>query len=1404
MSSLEQRYLKVPNPYKKYVNAVVKRKNIKVKISTLKSDNVFVKFSYKHNNKATLGAEFNIAILPIAPFFNNYKSRYKVNIKQKAIELKYDNERISLGTGLEREIEISKYKQEIEMSETDQLIILPSSQAFNDDDELLFFIKVYEKKIPFLLTSDVPVTTPISGDRIRNLIRVNQKSMEWNREDNRLLLNNEDFYLHSDYAMFFEWEDMIVNNGIKYATLESGQIYDEDIELSDDLNEAYSRLLTYFQGKKTIPSLCIVTDQLQERAIVYINQYIKEIESFEDGKPAGRKGVDLFKLGTIKAREKIYLTPFHPLMIAYKIKYFETLGTERLGNNILNRLSPEGLLPFIYDNNKKLYKPEYNYTLTDWLVFKPVEQVSVTDSSNYLSKIVRDKIVQFKTHFSYLFMENSQAPLKINIVNISNDLEVIKGIITSMVEALNKKTLIPIEITLYNSSSQEESALEKLFRLEDTLEFKRQFDTSLKVKELEENDVLRIIRENISFYKSELTENINYAHLTFYNMEENEEIAIQPMDNMISGIAIEGLYSNIPSMKDEATYRSGFGVKSYNINSDNLLTKLAYYLNELAANLRNNGNDSYRKGLAIYSCATYTDEKELQKILDSSHWVTFVDPSIDLEYFNKFNDDLVVIHYSDQYSSSSRYDAITVTNKSNQYFAVIKEFLEQKEINNNIENVRNAVKAFNVFNGEWLLRIIGSQGYQTKEKLSIISAIKFAVSYLDHPNILWVPVSLEEILRVAGAVNLNKTDGVFTAKNLGVKGVHSDDLLLIGLENNEKDEVILYFYPVEVKIGINSNLTLEKARKQVIKTKNLIIDSLTGEKGNTFEGKFYRNFFVQLFIANARKLYYNDFWLEKNYKLADETVERLLKDDFKISNELVRFIGEGAILSFQKDAYHRSAFLENDVLLLNLIEYDGFNGLIQPIEEMRHWIQEETNDLIKEDMLSYKYRNDKFEVSRPEENNFINIEEVRNKTYDIENNSRENISIQKEEKKEISSGIVNQTYKKISVDKEPEPTTVLTKEKTSLENIRFLIGTAENSNKKIYWEYGHGDLGNRHLLISGKSGQGKTYFMQCLLLEASKSGISNIVIDYTGGFLPAQLEPEFVGYLGDKITQKVVYNDGFPINPFRRNSRDIEGIMLQENEIDVAERIKSVFAAVYSRLGIQQLNAIYDASKKGVLHFDDQMDLEKLKDILEKENSSYTKTALSQIRPLIDRNPFDTKNTIDWKDIIDSDGEVFIIQLAGFNRDVQLIITEFILWDLWNYTETNGNKYTPIPVILDEAQNLDFSENAPSARILQEGRKFGWSAWYATQFLKAQLNADELARLQNSSQKVYFLPPDEEIGNIASNLSKDPHERKEWERKLASLKKGQCIVHGPVLLPNGTLSRSTVNIVNITSLQERI
>ncbi|WP_077622435.1 DNA phosphorothioation-dependent restriction protein DptH [Sediminibacillus massiliensis] len=1417
ISGLNQDYLTVEKQLQDQVDIQVKKKNIVAKLQTQKNEVSFVKFSYKHDKKAALGAEFFIAILPMDPIqLDNYKAKYLVNTKKKAIEINFEEDELNFGDGLNhKREEISEQNQEVTFTQDDKLTIVPLPEAFNDNDELYLRVRFFDTSIPFLFRNELPDSMPISGQRIWRLIREKGKDFQWIKENNRLVLENQEFYFHAEYRGFFEWEDEMVEYGMRAGQFSSDQLNPIEISLGENLREAYSRFINYFKTHDSIPSLSTVTEDFKRRAIEYINEYQKEIDSFEEGVAAGKRGLDLFKLGTIRTNENIYLTPFHPLMVAYKIKYFELLGQEELDNSIINRLSPDALVPFIYDENEMLYKPDHQLSAAEWLVLKPVNQVSISDANQYLAKVVNDKIAQFKMHFSYLFIEKSQAPLQISVINISNDLEVLRGILQWMLGVIDKQgpdVLKPIEVTLYKNKYLE-SSFDLYARTETVSEFENIFNIKLKAKELDSEDVLRIIREKLFFFKREPGAEYRYAHISFYKMDAQEKKAVQSMKDMKSGIAIEGLYSSVPSMKDAENYRSGFGTKSYSIDNSNILTSTSYYVNELATNLRNGGNDSYRKGEGIYSRTTNTDEETLEKIFQSSYWVTFVDPTVDLEYFNKYDGNLVVIHYSDQYSSSSRYDAITVTDKSDQYFAVIKEFLKQKDVEGTDENVLNTIKAFNTFNGEWLLRIIGSNGHLDREKLSIISAIKYSVSYLDHPNILWIPISLEEVLRVAGAVSLNKSDGVFTAKNLGVKGSHSDDLLLIGIETDQnKDELSLHFYPVEVKIGINNSTVLDKARDQVRKTKSLLLDTLTGEVGDTFKGKFYRNFFSQLVISNAQKLDQSEFWNEKNYHLSDEIVEKLLKDQYTVSNELQKFAGDGAILSFQKDAYHRSAAQDEDILLINLTEYDGYKGLVYPISAMRHWVQEKPNDFIKEDMLSYKYKavsevvngdssdiNEETKTEKGSETKEIqpeaksDSEEENNLSENPTGFSSEESEETEEEHEQPTSNNENNKNEEVEVIHKP-----------ALEDTRILLGKAENSNRELYWEYGNKGLANRHLLISGKSGQGKTYFMQCLLLEKAKLGIPSIVIDYTEGFLPNQLEPEFVEFLGDKVKQKIVYSEKFPVNPFAKNVRDIGGIELPESDTDVAERIKSVFSSVYSTLGIQQQNAIYDATLKGLELYNEEMNLEKLKELLEEEGSNYSKTALSQIRPFIDRNPFSHTDTINWKDIIESNGEVFIIQLTGFPRDVQLIITEFILWDLWNYSVRFGNKNNPMPVIMDEAQNLDHTEKSPSARILTEGRKFGWSAWYATQFLKSQLSADELARLQNSSQKIYFSPPEQELSNIASSLSKDNQERRQWENRLAGLKKGQCIVHGPILKPNGELSNPTITVVDITALSERI
>ena len=379
---------------------------------------------------------------------------------------------------------------------------------------------------------------------------------------------------------------------------------------------------------------------------------------------------------------------------------------------------------------------------------------------------------------------------------------------------------------------------------------------------------------------------------------------------------------------------------------------------------------------------------------------------------------------------------------------------------------------------------------------------------------------------------------------------------------------------------------------------------------------------------------------------------------------------------------------------------------------------------------------------------------------------------------------------------------MITNSSIELSHTRALIGSVDGSKHEIYWEFGNKKLGNRHLLIQGKSGQGKTYFIQRLIMELSKQKVPVIIIDYTDGFRPDKLENEFVKVLGENLVQHIVIKDKFPLNPFKKYQNTLfDGYSIEEDNVDVATRFVSIIGSVYNQLGIQQRNAIYEAVLRG-LNNKDVMDLKDLEEELINQDSAVATNALSQLKVFIDKNPFDTVNAFDWSDINYPSSVVTVIQLTGINKDIQKIITEMILWDLWYYkTSHGGDEKQPFAVILDECQNLSFGNDSPCTKILQEGRKFGWSGWFATQFLKGKLDNNAINMLQNSEEQIYFNPPDNSVDTIAKTLTKDNADKKYWESKLSDLKKGQCIVYGPTVEQNELKSSKPI-VVNVSPLSK--
>lgn len=492
---------------------------------------------------------------------------------------------------------------------------------------------------------------------------------------------------------------------------------------------------------------------------------------------------------------------------------------EDFPSNISKRLVPNNLIPYIYsDDGNELFRPIYQDDAHEWLVYKKSEQVSIGTTNEFISSVVNEKLNQFVKHFEYLFSFNNSSPIKINLINIKDDKEVVKGVFNfirnRLPDKLKTKNVIPVEINIYEGS--EKTSFDNLFDCQSETQLEEEFGIkNLTTDMFDAIDIIHMVQGNISYYKHPpKKEEYEYAHVSFFKVQSrNDQHVDDDMDKVETGLSLNGLLSSVSSTAKQSGYRLGFGSK--NIPKEkNQLINTAINLNELAENSKDGGMSRYSKRRSI-STIVNLDGNNIEELTKKSQWVTFIEPTFGLEYFDSFDDDLIIIHYSDQYTSSNKYDTITVTNKSTQYEEIIGDFLKEKNVkfsDDNIDNELNdVVKIFNVINGEWLLRIISnSETYYDREKLSIISAIKYCLAILDHKDIVWIPISMEEILRIAGNVKLDKKGGIFDSKL--IKGNHSDDLLFIGVKFNEDNKLEVIFYPIEVKIGKNKSNTLKKVK----------------------------------------------------------------------------------------------------------------------------------------------------------------------------------------------------------------------------------------------------------------------------------------------------------------------------------------------------------------------------------------------------------------------------------------------------------------------------------------------------------------------------------------------------------------------------------------------------------------
>lgn len=786
----------------------------------------------------------------------------------------------------------------------------------------------------------------------------------------------------------------------------------------------------------------------------------------------------------------------------------------------------------------------------------------------------------------------------------------------------------------------------------------------------------------------------------------------------------------------------------------------------------------------------------IEAVHENSNWIICVDEGMDRNFLNR--DDRKIIGFSTGEGNFGELN-ITVSAHSEKIDDIknkLKSRLRNKFSrwsNDSIEQAAEAcIEKCEKLDGSRLLEALNPNDYEIHSFLAYVLTLQQLE--LDKDNNKYLVRSL---------INLDSHRHWFE----GVLNYDSDtksrpDLLLLEIEKvnenlDSNTKLKIKATVIECKMGFENAYHIEKAKKQVAVGIRVLSDNWNAESDSSTSRYWYNQLYRSLVFSTLNisdnSVEYINF-INKLYSI--------LEGNFKIEFN-------GKILAYWVND-------NKDILEEEDIYIDG----IESIYNLNKTTLCTAGQLYIQKMLLSEYCIDEnieyYDLENEQERHVVDIEiEGINDTDEYEDGIDQRQSNNKNTK--VESGLNNTNLESvINVNNEHDPDKTdnsgreinHSHEKSeeglaakSVSDVRVLLGEDERSKEKLYWEFGNKQLNNRHLLISGNSGMGKTYCIQGLLYELAKQNISTVIFDYTDGFTEQKLDPIFTNALSGKIQEQYVKIDRFPINPFNRHEIQIGSRSMLENDVDIANRLSAVFRTVY-KFGPQQKSIIYEAIKSGFKKYKDGMNFEYMVEEIKAAGGGTASTVLSKIMPFIDINPFDTSSIFSWGDIIESKGKVYIIQLTGFDREIQLMLTDLILWDIWNYCVKHGDESKPLPIVLDEAQNLSHKSDSPSGKILTEGRKFGIAGIYATQFLKGALNDDEIQRLQQSAQKLYFGPPENSIMEIAKSIDINSQEAKEWAEKLKRLTKGECVTCGK-MLKGDNLKTYEPKIIKVTSLGDR-
>lgn len=301
------------------------------------------------------------------------------------------------------------------------------------------------------------------------------------------------------------------------------------------------------------------------------------------------------------------------------------------------------------------------------------------------------------------------------------------------------------------------------------------------------------------------------------------------------------------------------------------------------------------------------------------------------------------------------------------------------------------------------------------------------------------------------------------------------------------------------------------------------------------------------------------------------------------------------------------------------------------------------------------------------------------------------------------------------------------------------------------------DLDNPHVFLSGRSGSGKSYFLRRLTSQAVEQGCHVLVFDYTGDFVRGQPNSDIAA------CRIAVNSPEFTLNPL---------VAFGDQDADMCvQQMLSLLHTIF-RMGPRATLQLRKAAREYIAQAEDIPTLDGLRCCIQSlgKPSIGLQQAMEPLELLASlircgSVPISLTTAQPGLTILDFNA------LAGAHRT---FLVELILRALFDQRVFEHEpSYPPLVLVLDECQNLPWSESSMAVRILREGRKFDLAGWFASQWID---NRTATAALGQATLQAHFRPDDQNAAKLAKQLS--PRGSKDLTRHLAliqNLRLGQFL-----------------------------